>query len=119
VRIAGPVGMSLGVLANHAGCAFVEAGEEADWLYLGLKGARGPDILLLRSGRAPEMVLIEEAGDFLTRRRKDKLSAALLRAAPARQNDLDNVDLRRRFCRIGRICPLCWLMPASIDPSHR
>lgn len=82
VRIAGPVGMNLGTLANHAGCAFLEAGAEADWLYLSLKAARGPSVLLLRSGRAPEPGFIEEAGDFLVRKSKDKPSAALLRAAP-------------------------------------
>lgn len=82
VRIAGPVEMSLGVLANHAGCAFAEAGGEADWLHLGLEAARGPDVLLLRSGQALEAGFIEEAGDFLTRRHKDKTSTALLRVAP-------------------------------------
>lgn len=82
VRIAGPFEMNLGILANHAGCAFVEAEKEADRLHLGLTAARGSDILLLRSGQALEPAFMEEAGDFLTRRQRDKSSAALLRAAP-------------------------------------
>ncbi|MGB6325518.1 MAG: transposase, partial [Methylocella sp.] len=63
VRIAGPARKGLGVVANHAGCALIEAENEADWLRLALEAARGPDVFLLRCGRAPEAGFIEEAGD--------------------------------------------------------
>jgi hypothetical protein len=82
VRIAGPAGKSLGVVANHAGCALIEAENEADWLCLALQAARGPDVFLLRCGRAPEPGFIEEATDFLAKNTKDKSRASVLRAAP-------------------------------------
>jgi hypothetical protein len=82
VRIAGPAGKGLGAVANHAGCALIEAENEADWLRLALEAARGPDIFLLRCGRAPEAGFIEEAGDFLAKNTKDKLGAARLWASP-------------------------------------
>jgi hypothetical protein len=80
VRIAGPAGRGLSLVANHAGCALIEAENEADWLSLALQAARGPDIFLLRCGRAPEAGFIEEAADFLAA--KDSSRAAWLRAAP-------------------------------------
>jgi hypothetical protein len=87
VRIAGPARKGLGVVANHAGCALIEAENEAGWLRLALQAARGPDVFLLRCGRAPEAGFIEEAADFLAKNTKDKsrvarLRAACLRAAP-------------------------------------
>ncbi|MGH6936390.1 MAG: transposase [Methylocella sp.] len=82
VRIAGPARKGLGVVANHAGCALVEAEVEAAWLGLGLQAARGPDVFLLRCGQAPEAGFIEEAGDFLAKNTKDKSRAARLRASP-------------------------------------
>jgi hypothetical protein len=82
VSIAGPAGNGLGVVANHAGCALVEAENEVAWLGLALQTARGPDVFLLRCGRAPEAGFIEEAGDFLAKNNKDKSRAARLRAAP-------------------------------------
>ena len=84
VGIAGPAGKSLGVVANHAGCALIEAENEADWLGLALQAARGPDVFLLRCGRAPEAGFIEEATDFLAKNTKDKSRAAWLREAPER-----------------------------------
>ena len=80
VRIAGPAGKSLGVVANHAGCALIEAENEAEWLGLALQAARGPDVFLLRCGRAPEAGFIAEAADFLARNTKDQPRAACLRA---------------------------------------
>jgi hypothetical protein len=82
VRIAGPAGTGLSLVANHAGCALIEAENEADWLSLALQSARGPDIFLLRCGRAPEAGFIEEAADFLAADTKDSSRAAWLRAAP-------------------------------------
>lgn len=65
VAIAGPRGQGLDALADHAGCGLIEADTETEWLRLSLEAARGPDLLLLRAGRAPEGGFIEEAGDFL------------------------------------------------------
>ena len=65
VRIAGPAGKGLGNVANHAGCALIEAQNEADWLGLALQAARGPDVVLAVCERAPEAGFIEEAADFL------------------------------------------------------
>jgi hypothetical protein len=76
VRIAGPARKDLGVVANHAGCALIEAENETDWLGLALQAARGPDVFLLRCGRAPEAGFIEEAADFLAANIKDKWRAA-------------------------------------------
>jgi hypothetical protein len=82
VRIAGPARKGLGAVANHAGCALIEAENEADWLGLALQAARGPDVFLLRCGRAPEPGFIEEAADFLAANSKAQSRAACLRAAP-------------------------------------
>src|SRR3984893_8714959 len=72
VRIAGPAGNGLSLVVNHAGCALVEAENEANWLRLALEATRGPDVFLLRCGRAPEVGFIEEAGDFLAANSMDK-----------------------------------------------
>jgi hypothetical protein len=82
VRIAGPARKGLSLVANHAGCALIEAENEMDWLRLALQAARGPDVFLLRCGRAPEAGFIEEAADFLAADTKDQSRAACLRAAP-------------------------------------
>jgi hypothetical protein len=82
VRIAGPAGMSLGIVANHAGCGLIEGAIEAEWLRLALEASRGPYILVLRRGEAPEAGFIEEAIDFLDKAAKEKSRTALLRAVP-------------------------------------
>jgi hypothetical protein len=82
VRIAGPAEKGLGVVANHAGCALIEAENEVAWLHLALEAARGPNVFLLRCGRAPEAGFIEEAADFLAGNSKAQPRAACLRAAP-------------------------------------
>jgi hypothetical protein len=82
VRIAGPARKGLGVVANHAGCALIEAQNEADWLGLALQAARGPDVFLLRCGWAPEPGFIEEAGDFLAANSKDKSLSQISRPHP-------------------------------------
>jgi hypothetical protein len=82
VRIAGPAGTGLSHVANHAGCALIEAENEMDWLHLALQAARGPDVFLLSCGRAPEAGFIEEAADFLAANTKAQSRAACLRAAP-------------------------------------
>lgn len=68
VLIAGPEGRDLALIADHAGCGLVEAPAEPEWLRLALVAARGPDLLLLRSGHAPGAGFIEEAGDLVSGR---------------------------------------------------
>jgi hypothetical protein len=82
VRIAGPAGKDLSVIANHAGCDLIEAENEADWLRPALQAARGPAVFLLRCGRAPEAGFIEEASDFLLGSSKDQRRAACVRGVP-------------------------------------
>lgn len=82
VAIAGPIGKDLGLIADQAGCALIEAAIESEWLRRAIEAARGPELFLLRSGFAPEAGFIEEASDFLSLAEGD-LRAAVLRAAPA------------------------------------
>lgn len=84
VAIAGPEGHGLGVIADHAGCGLVEAATEPLWLRRALEAARGPDLMVLRAGHAPEPGFIEEAGDFLSRRGASLGRTARLHAAPER-----------------------------------
>jgi hypothetical protein len=42
VRVAGPAGNGLSLVANHAGCALIEAENETNWLHLAPEAARGP-----------------------------------------------------------------------------
>jgi hypothetical protein len=79
VRIAGPARKGLSLVANHAGCALIEAENEMDWLRLALQA-------LLRCGRAPEAGFIEEAADFLAADTKDQSRAACLRATRCSPN---------------------------------
>jgi len=113
VAIAGPEGHGLGVIADHAGCGLVEAATEAAWLRRALEVARGPDLLLLRSGHVPELGFITEAGDFISGRgRTSGVRTARLHAAPEQ-------FLERLFPRIaplaGLIAPrdLCLRAPSG------
>jgi hypothetical protein len=113
VVIAGPEGHGLGLIADHAGCGLIEAGTEPIWLRRALEAARGPDLLLLRSGHAPELGFIEEVGDFISGRGgASALRAARLHAAP-------EAFLERLFPRLaplaGLIAPrdLCLGAPAG------
>lgn len=78
VAIAGPEGEGLDTIADHAGCALVKAGSEPEWLRQAITIARGPELLLLRSGCALDAGFVEEARDFL----RSGGTSAKLRAAP-------------------------------------
>ncbi|WP_146030237.1 transposase [Methylocella silvestris] len=85
VAIAGPASQGLEIIADHAGCGLIEAIGEPEWLREAIEAARGPHILLIRSGFAPQQGFIEEAGDFLQRPpRANGAEVAVLRAAPER-----------------------------------
>lgn len=82
VRIAGPAGKDLGLLAHHAGCDLVEAENEAAWLGQALELVRQPDVFLLRCGRAADSGFVEEANDFLAAKGRGPRQAAALHASP-------------------------------------
>jgi hypothetical protein len=67
VTLAGLAGSELAEIADHAGCEFTESAEAATIVANALKLARGPNVFLLRAGRAPEAGFIDEIGDFLAR----------------------------------------------------
>jgi hypothetical protein len=79
--LAGPAHIDLGVIADHAGCAFVEAEMEPDALRQALALARGSDFLILHAGHVPEMGSIEAIGDLVASGRSAE-RGWLLRAAP-------------------------------------
>lgn len=79
VTIAGLPGQGLGTIADHAGCGFVEAAVEDDWLRAALALAKGPDCLLVRAGYVPGAGFIEELRDI-----ENRLNArGVFRAEPA------------------------------------
>lgn len=67
VTLAGLSGSELAEIADHAGCEFTESADVATIIVNALKLARGPNVFLLRAGRAPEAGFIDEIGDFLSR----------------------------------------------------
>ncbi|WP_395666430.1 transposase [Methylocella sp.] len=81
VRIAGPRGAGLDIVADHAGCGLIEADEKTERMRAAISAAHGPHLLLLRAGFAPQQGFIEEAGDFL---QVDRAGTAFLRAVPER-----------------------------------
>lgn len=100
VVIAGPEGQGLGLIADEAGCGLIEAATEPEWLRGAVEAARGPDLLLLRSGHAPEAGFIEEAGDFISRRgHAPEVRTARLHAAP-------EAFLERLFPRLAPLAGL-------------
>jgi hypothetical protein len=100
VIIAGPEGHGLGVIADHAGCGLIEAETEPMWLRRAIEAARGPELLLLRSGHAPEPGFIEEAWDFLAGRGgASRIRSARLHAVPER-------FLERLFPRLAPLAGL-------------
>jgi hypothetical protein len=67
VTIAGPLGLDLATIADHAGCGLVEAPREADRLDLAFALAKGPDVLVLRAAYVPGTGFIEALRDFENR----------------------------------------------------
>jgi hypothetical protein len=67
VTIAGLAGRELASIADHAGCELTEGDDPSLLVAQALKLARGPNVFLLRAGRAPEAGFIDEIGDFLAR----------------------------------------------------
>jgi len=117
VLVAGPEDHGLDLIADHAGCGLVQATTEAAWLRRALEAARGPDLLLLRSGHAPGLGFIEEAGDFVSAR------GSTSRTRTARLYVAPEAFLERLFPRLaplaGLIAPrdLCLQAPPSTFKS--
>ncbi len=82
VRIAGPANAGIGLVAHHAGCGFVESGNESVRLQLALEAARGPRVFLLCCGHVPEPEFIDEVNDLLTSTFASNTRAVELLAAP-------------------------------------
>ena len=82
VSIAGPAEAGIGLIAHHAGCGFIESGNESARLRLALEAARGPKIFLLCCGHVPESEFIDEVNNLLANTAAGKLQAVELLAAP-------------------------------------
>ncbi len=77
--IVGPAGEMLAEIADHAGCAHVEASTVKEGLARALAQARSEMVFVLEGGFAPLQGFVEEAGDLL---RADDFRGAALRRAP-------------------------------------
>ena len=82
--LAGPAQSDLSIIADHAGCAYVEADREPDALRQALALARGTDFLVLHAGHVPEIGSIEAIGDLVASGQSAE-RGWLLRAAPHTQ----------------------------------
>ena len=119
VRIAGPAGKNLSILANHAGCDLIEAENEAAWLGLALQEARGPNVFLLRCGRIPEAGFIEEAGDFLASSQQRSTARGVF-ACPARKLHRTDISVSRAGRRNSSPPAIsCWPRRAAAFQSSR
>ena len=78
--LVGPPERGLGVIADDAGCALVEAPDALAGLREALRLARHDDILLLLAGYAPERGFIDEIHDALLY--GDRSRTLILRTAP-------------------------------------
>jgi hypothetical protein len=112
VLIAGPEGRGLAIIADHAGCNLIEAESEPEWLRRAVEAARGPDLLLLRSGHAPEPGFIEEAGDLLAGRGR----AAARRAV--RLHRVPENLVERLFPRLAPLAGLIAPRDVCLDAPH-
>lgn len=78
--LVGPPERGLGVIADDAGCALVEASRAEDGLREALMIARHDDILLLLAGYAPERGFVDEIHDAIVY--GGRATTLTLRAAP-------------------------------------
>ncbi|MFO1114882.1 MAG: transposase [Beijerinckiaceae bacterium] len=78
--IAGPAGVRLDRIADHAGCGLVEDDAPDRALGAALAMARCDHVLVLQGGYAPGLGFIDEATDWLAMRGRH--DAAALRAEP-------------------------------------
>jgi hypothetical protein len=81
VVLVGPPGQDLPLIAEHAGCAVVEAAHEGEGLQKALGLARSNIIIAFYAGYVPEAGFFEEIEDYLNVRGGSS-DARRLRAAP-------------------------------------
>jgi hypothetical protein len=84
--LAGPPQSDLSFIADHAGCAFVEAETEVDVLSQALALARGSDLLILHAGHVPGIGSIEAIDDLVASGQSAE-RGWLLRAASDRPSE--------------------------------
>lgn len=65
VTLAAPAALGLGDIADQAGCALVQADTEAERLAVAIESARGPLLLVIKSGFHPQSGLIEEVAHLV------------------------------------------------------
>jgi hypothetical protein len=63
--LVGPPHIKLGYIADHAGCAFIEAKSEAEGIADALPLARAAHLLIVRAGYVPETGFAEAIEDLL------------------------------------------------------
>jgi len=117
VRIAGPAGKNLSILANHAGCDLIEAENEAAWLGLALQehAVQCVPAALRTHSRSG---FIEEAGDFLASHSKDQPRTAYLHALPKASSN-GYFRLSRRSQDSSPPAISCWPRRAAAFQSSR
>ncbi len=81
--LVGPSHIKLGYIADHAGCAFIEAKSEAEGIADALPLARAAHLLIVRAGYVPETGFAEAVEDLL-RFGKAETRGWLMRGDPAR-----------------------------------
>jgi hypothetical protein len=81
VVLTGPPEAELRLIAEHAGCAVVEAATEAQALRRAVVAARTDDLMFLHAGYVPQAGFFEEIEDLLNIHRLDQ-TARVLKAAP-------------------------------------
>lgn len=79
--LAGPPGHDLDFIADHAGCAFVEAKFETEALRKALALGRAADLMVLYAGYVPEIGFVEALEELLRSRHSEE-HGWLIRAAP-------------------------------------
>jgi hypothetical protein len=128
VTIAGPQGYELAAVADYAGCGFVEALGERDWLSAAFTRAKGASLLVMRAGFFPGVGFIEELRDCLA----GGDPRGVFRAAPERWPErlLPNLAppaAAMAATDIWRACPAqdfhravrALKLPARRTPMHR
>jgi hypothetical protein len=84
--LVGPPQVNLRPIADHAGCAFVEAKTEAEGMQAALPLTRAPHLLIVHAGYVPETGFAEAIEDLL-RFSKAGDRGWLLRSAPEKPHE--------------------------------
>lgn len=82
VVLAGAPGTELALIAEHAGCAVIEAANEAEALRQALALVRRDEVMILLAGHIPEAGFLDEVKDLLAVGLTPQRGGRLLRAAP-------------------------------------